>query len=73
MSVLTVEGVVEGDKIRLINPLDVPDDTRVYVVVPDVPAAESVRIYSPRLRHPDQIADFGLEVSEAPDHDQRGD
>ena len=68
MNVLTVEGVVEGDKIRLLDPLNVPDDTRVYVVVPDASAIERVHVFSPHLRHSDQSADFGLKVSESSDH-----
>jgi hypothetical protein len=71
MSVRTFEGEVEKGQIKLNAPLDLPDHTKVYVVVPGFKVAGSARIHSPRLAHPEQAADFVLEdeVIESPSAD----
>ncbi|MCA1629650.1 MAG: hypothetical protein LC785_09460 [Acidobacteria bacterium] len=66
MSVSTFEGEVEKGQIKLKAPLDLPDHTKVYVVVPTVKVAGSARIHSPRLAHPKQAARFEMEIEEAP-------
>jgi hypothetical protein len=65
MSVMTVEAVVEGGQIRLPGDLRLRDQTKVYVVIPGVEAANVARIASPRLVRPEQASDFVLEVVEA--------
>ena len=68
MSVATFEGVVEGGRIRLKTSVRLPDNTKVYVVVPAIQIKRSAYIFSPRLAHPEQAADFELEViEESPD------
>jgi hypothetical protein len=64
MSVITFEGVVEQGKIRLKANIQLPDNTKVYVVVPDVQIQQAARVLSPRLAHPEQAADFKMEVIE---------
>jgi len=64
MSVITLEGVVEHGQIRLTNDVQLPDNTRVYVVVPGMQIERVVRITSPRLAHPQQAADFAMEIIE---------
>ena len=66
MSVRTFEGEVEKGQIKLNTPLDLPDHTKVYVVVPGFKVVGSARIHSPRLAHPEQAAHFEMEVEEAP-------
>ncbi len=66
MSIITYEGIVEGGQIRLKPDVRLPDKTKVYVVVPDVHTEETARIFSPRLTHPEQAADFRMEVTEEP-------
>jgi hypothetical protein len=66
MSVRTFEGEVEKGQIKLKTPVDLPDRTKVYVVVPGVEVVGSARIHSPRLAHPEQAAAFELEIEEAP-------
>lgn len=68
MSVLTLEGFVEGGKIRLADSAVLPEKKKVYVVVPDVPNRPP-RIRSPRLADPRQITDFTLEMRELPEND----
>jgi len=66
MSVMTYEGVVEKGQIRLKGDIHLPEKARVFVVVPDTPMKKSARIFSPRLKHPEQAADFILEIVEEP-------
>jgi hypothetical protein len=65
MSVVTLEAIVEDGQIRLPSNVRLPDRTKVYVVIPGLKVERVVRIASPRLAHPEQAADFALEVVEA--------
>jgi len=67
MEVMTLEGIVEQGQIRLPAHINLPDKTRVYIVVPGLHVEQQVRIVSPRLVHPEQAADFALEIVEEPD------
>jgi hypothetical protein len=68
MSVITLEGIVEQGQIRLTTNLHLPDNTKVFVVVPDVEIQQSAHVLTPRLLHRKQVADFEMEVIEdAPD------
>lgn len=64
MAVSTLEGIVENGHIRLPDNVTLPDNTRVYVVVPDVEAVPRAYVRSPRLAHPEQAADFAKRVVE---------
>ena len=66
MSVITLEGIVEHGQIRLVSDVRLPDNTKVYVVVPGLQVEQVAHVYTPRLAHPEQIADFLLEVVEEP-------
>lgn len=65
MGVVTVEGIVEHGQIRLPENLKLPDNTKVYVVVPDLEIEHVAHLTSPRLVRPEDAADFVLEVSES--------
>lgn len=60
----TYEGVVENGHVTLPPNADIPDKTRVYVLVPDVDTQRISYIASPRLVHPDQAKDFVKEIIE---------
>ena len=64
MAISTFEGIVEDGQIRLHDNVRLPDNTRVYVVIPDLEAVPQARIYSPRLVHPEQMADFAKQIVE---------
>lgn len=64
MRVTTVEGMVENGKIRLPAGVQLPENVKVYVVVPGVEEKPALRVGSPRLAHPEQAADFEKEVLE---------
>jgi hypothetical protein len=67
MSITTYEGVVEKGKIRLKSGIKLPENVRVYVIVPDVQTEEkkTVRVLTPRLTHRKQAGDFKMKVSKA--------
>ena len=66
VSVATFEGVVDHGQIRLKTNIRLPEKTKVYVVVPDIQIEQVARIFSPRLAHPEQAADFKMEIVEEP-------
>jgi hypothetical protein len=66
MSIVTIEGVVEHGQIRLKSDVKLPDNTKVYVVVPGMQIQQIASIVSPRLADPQQAADFKLEIVEEP-------
>lgn len=64
MPVLTLEGVIEHGQLRLLTPVPFPDNTRVSVVISDLQPPLRARLASPRLAHPEQAAEFQMEVSQ---------
>jgi hypothetical protein len=44
--------------VRLLN------NTKVYVIVPDMQTKKTARVTSPHLVDPNQVADFKMEISE---------
>lgn len=64
MNVTTFEGVVEHGQIRLKGKVHLPENTKVFVIVPDIGVEQGARVYSPRLARPEQADDFKMEVSQ---------
>jgi hypothetical protein len=62
MKVTTYEATVRDGSIVLPEDANIPNDTRVYVVVPAVDDVERVRVMSPRLAHREDAADFTMKV-----------
>jgi len=60
----TYEGVVEDGHVTLPPDAHLPDDTRVYVLVPDMDTQRTLQILSPRLVDQSQARDFVKEVIE---------
>jgi hypothetical protein len=60
----TYEGVVENGHVTLPPNVDIPDKTRVYVLVPDAKTQRTYNIPGARLAHPEQAKDFEMEVIE---------
>ena len=58
----TYEGVVEDGHVTLPPEADIPDNTRVYVLVPNLDLDRTYKIMSPRFADPKQAKDFKLEV-----------
>ncbi len=61
MRINTFEGIVDNGQIKLIGNVRLPNNAKVYVIVPDMKFAE---IHSPSLLHSEQAADFKLEIIE---------
>ena len=65
MSVTTFEGIVEQGQIRLASDVQLPEHTKVYIIVPDIELKEQgLNLQSPRLAHPERASDFEMEVIE---------
>ena len=65
MSAETFEGVVKQGQIKLNSDVRLPDGTKVFVVVPGIEMEETgAYLHSPRLAHPEQAADFEMEIVE---------
>jgi len=67
MAITTYEGVVEKGKIRLKSGVKLPENVKVYVIVPDLQAQKkkTARVLTPRLTHRKQASDFKMKVSKA--------
>ena len=62
MKTTTYEGVVEHGHVRLPANVSLPENTKVYVVVPDVEAMPMAYIGGPRLVRAGQARDFEKQV-----------
>lgn len=62
-NIFTLEGVIENGQIRFPSQVHLPEGARVFIIVPDMHIQQQARIYSPRLKNPEQSRDFELEVS----------
>jgi hypothetical protein len=64
MAVKTYEGIVEKGKIRLNSGVRLPENAKVYVIVPEASAQKKkvVRVLTPRLVHRKQASDFIMKV-----------
>ncbi len=60
-----LQAKVENGQIKLLEHVTLAENALVYVVIPD-PARPAAFIGSPRLAHPEQAAEFKLEVVEGP-------
>ena len=64
MQVTAYEGIIENGQIRLTTDVKLPEKMKVFVIIPDFEPKKVVHVYSPRLVHPEQAADFKKEVIE---------
>ena len=67
MTIATYEGVVEKGKIRLKSGVKLPENAKVYVIVPELQTqtGNTTRVSTPRLSHRTQARDFKMKVSKA--------
>jgi len=64
VKVATYEGFIEHGQVRLVGEVHLPENARVYVVIPEMEARPIAYIASPRLVHPEQARDFEKQVLE---------
>ncbi len=62
MAISTFEGIVENGQIRLPDQIQLPENTKVYVLIPDFETVSPASVASPRLVNPAQAADFVKEI-----------
>jgi hypothetical protein len=60
----TYEGVVEKGQVKLPTDVTIPENTRVYVLVPDSETPSLTFVASPHLVDPQQAKDFDKQVIE---------
>lgn len=62
---ITYEGVVEKGKIRLKSGVTLPENVKVYVIVPDFQAEQkkTSKVSTPRLVYREQAVEFKMKVS----------
>jgi len=67
MAVTTYEGVVEKGKIRLKSDVRLPENIKVYVVVPElqIEKKKTALVSTPHLVHRGQASDFKMKVDKA--------
>lgn len=67
MALTTYEGIVEKGKIRLKTGIRLPENAKVYVIVPDLQAEKkkTARVRTPRLANRKQAGDFSMKVDKA--------
>jgi hypothetical protein len=63
-TIATYEGVVENGYVILPPEARLPDETRVFVIVPDTAMQHRLQILSPQLVDQSQAMDFVKEVTE---------
>jgi hypothetical protein len=67
MKVTAYEGIVENGQIKLPEAVRLPEQSRVYVIVPASEVTPRFQMTSPRLIHPEEASDFAKDVVEEPD------
>jgi len=58
MNPVAYEGVVEKGSVRLPADVQLPDNTKVYILIPDPRPGTVAHIYSPRLANPEDAKYF---------------
>lgn len=64
MKVTTYEAIIENGQIKLLTPVELPEKTKVYVIIPEAKILDTVYIRSPRLVDKSKLADFRKEMIE---------
>jgi hypothetical protein len=63
----TLEGIVENGRIRLNEPVALPEKAKVFVLVPDASGPTQAHLRSPRLANPADAERFKKRVIQVPD------
>ncbi|MBI3863030.1 MAG: hypothetical protein HY290_14155 [Planctomycetia bacterium] len=64
MKLETYEATVENGQIKLADVVRLPENTKVYVIVPNGLEPNRFHVGSPRLAQPKQAVDFVKQVTE---------
>jgi hypothetical protein len=60
--IATYEGIIENGLVKLPENANIPDKTRVYVLVPEDETSQTPYVASPRLVDPEKAKDFQKRV-----------
>ena len=63
----TYEGMIINGQIRFSEQVQLPDRSRVLVIVPEEDQPRTCHVYTPRLAQPEEAKDFAMEVEEVRD------
>ena len=64
MKVTTYEATVENGQVKLPESVRLPEHALVYVLLPGLEENSTIHSRSPRLKHPEQAAEFVMVVTE---------
>ncbi len=64
MAIKAYEGIIKNGRVELESDIPLPDETRVYVIIPEARVVGIARVTGPRLAHSDEAVDFEMEVAE---------
>ena len=68
MNLIAFEGVVDNGQIKLPPNVQLPNNAKVFIVVPEAASTPVAHIFSPRLANPAQAKDFVMEVTDEISH-----
>jgi hypothetical protein len=60
----TYEGIIENGRVKLPSNVGIPENTRVYVLVPDTENLSAPSVASPHLGNREQVKDFEKRIIE---------
>jgi predicted DNA-binding antitoxin AbrB/MazE fold protein len=66
MNLLDPEGIIEQGQIKLKNKIHLQENTKVHVILSELKVDQALRIFSPRLAHPEEAELFKMAVFEEP-------
>ena len=66
MAIKAYEGIIKNGRVELKSDIPLPDQTRVYVIIPEARVVGIARVPGPRLAHSEEAVDFEMEVAEEP-------
>jgi len=64
VTISTFEGRVENGQIRIDGDIKIPENTKVYVIIPDFQTVKHAHISSPHLADPKKAVDFTKKIVE---------
>ena len=68
MNLIAFEGVVDNGQIKLPPNVQLPNNAKVFIGVPDATPKPVAHIFSPRLANPAQAKDFVMEITDELSH-----
>ena len=64
MKVDAYEAIIENGLVKFVENVSLPENTKVFAIVPETEGTRIVHMYSPRLANPSESSRFVKEVIE---------